>query len=32
VAEANPEIVKKMKNDLTAWINSVNESRTGGDY
>ena len=32
VAAANPEIVKKMKNNLLAWINSVNNSRTGGDY
>ena len=32
IAEANGEIVASMKKELNRWRNSVNNSRTGGDY
>jgi len=32
IAASNPEIVKKMKSNLSLWINSVDDSRTGEDY
>ena len=32
ISGSNPEIVSEMKKDLLTWIESVNDSRTGGDY
>jgi len=32
IADENDELVKNMKADLSKWMKSVNNSRTGGDY
>jgi arylsulfatase A-like enzyme len=32
IATENEELVEKMKEDLFDWINSVDNSRSGGDY
>ena len=32
ISASNAEIVSEMKEDLLTWIESVNDSRTGGDY
>ena len=32
IAPNNAEIVESMKAELFKWINSVEDSRTGGDY
>ena len=32
IASSYPDLVKKMKSDLNDWMESVEKSRTGGDY